>query len=164
MAKYVLNVKYTKIENATKDYLIEFPEVIGLEPITSVKGSESKDAKDCLWGYIKKLLLENKNVPDYINKEKVKMYRNQSVEKMEVDTEVILDNLYDKPLGEQVFSAITAMDECEEICAKVLADIKEKYGDYPHCILEDYYQYEKRTNNKEYKNLIELGELFKSLK
>ena len=67
-------------------------------------------------------------------------------------------------MHEKVFSSITCIATCEGICKRVLKDIKKEYHGMSIDILKEYYRHDKNHGGNDYKNIIELGELLKSLK
>lgn len=76
------------------------------------------------------------------------------------DNQFLMD---DKYMREKVFSRITCMATCEGICRRVLSDIKKEFHGTPIEILKEYYRYDKNHGGNRYENIIELGELLKSL-
>lgn len=91
----------------------------------------------------------------------ITLKKNQFIKEIEVDTDVILevfDNEHDF-----MFSEVSCFPACEGICRKVLNDIKKEYDGMSIDALKIYYEEDRVKGGYSVKNIIELGELLKSL-
>lgn len=116
-----------------------------------------------LMKYIYKLIKNRENISSSVSIDirDVSLDKNQFIKKIEVNTDVILEVFYNK--YDLMFSEVSCFRTCEGICRRVLNDIKEKYGEILIDVLKIYYEEDKMRKSSSYKDIIELGELLKSL-
>ena len=144
-------------------YEVEFLEIEDLK-IRDVYGDVAfYETKMKLMKYLYDLIKNRENIPSSVSIDilDVSLEKNQFIKKIEVDTDVILEVFDNK--HDLMFSEVSCFPACEGICRRVLNDIKKKYNDISIDVLKIYYEEDKIRKGSNFKNIIELGELLKSL-
>lgn len=144
-------------------YEVDFLEIEDLQIKDLYGDGVFYESKIELMKYIYKLIKNGKNIPNSVSLDilDVSLEENQFIKKIEVDTDVILEVFDNK--HDLMFSEVSCFPACEGICRRVLNDIKEKYGEISIDVLKIYYEEDKIRKGSSFKNIIELGELLKSL-
>lgn len=114
-----------------------------------------------LMKYLYNLIKREEQLPSSVTSENITLNENQFIKKIEVDTDVILEVFDNK--HDLMFSQISCFQACEGICRRVLNDIKKEYGEISVDALKIHYEEDKVRMGSSFKNIIELGELLKSL-
>ena len=155
--------EYRILDKKYQLYKVEFLEIDNLKINDLYGEGVLYDTKIELMKYLYKLIKNGENVPNSVSKDilDVSLEKNQFIKKIEVDTDVILEVFDNK--HDSMFSQISCFPACEGICRRVLNDIKKEYGETSIDALKIYYEEDKIRLGSSFENIIELGELLKSL-
>lgn len=144
-------------------YEVDFLEIEDLKIKDLYGDGVFYETKIELMKYLYNLIKNEDNIPDSISIDiqDVSLDKNQFIQKIEVDTDVILEVFDNK--HDLMFSEISCFPACEGICRRVLNDIKKEYGEISVDALKIHYEEDKVRMGSSFKNIIELGELLNSL-
>ena len=169
MSKHTYHARFTlvneiRIEHANichRVYEVDFLEIDDLKITELIDSRALHDTKIELMKYLYNLIKSEDQLPSSVTTEEIILKNNQFIKEIEVDTDVILevfDNKHDRTISE-----VSCFRTCEGICRRVLNDIKKEYGEISIDALKIHYEKENIFGSSNYKNIIELGALLKSL-